>query len=98
MTHISTKDNSEEFVLEVVGHTGYGNVGTDILCAAVSILVQTLAAMLDEESKVDVKEGYALVCGKGKKAMDAYEFTMTGLNMLQINFPRHIVIEGYPKL
>lgn len=45
MTEISyTKDDGERRIsLTVKGHTGYGEKGTDIVCAAVSILTYTLA-------------------------------------------------------
>lgn len=100
MTHIRTEASDKGFVLEVDGHTGYGNIGSDILCAAVSVLVQTLIAIVDDDmdSKIEISDGYALVCGKGKEAVDAYRYTMVGLNMLQVNYPRFIKIEGYPKL
>lgn len=101
MTKIRTQSNETQFVLEVEGHTGYGNVGSDILCSAVSVLVQTLIAVVEDvadDSKVEIHDGYALVCAKGEQAVDAYRYAMTGLNLLQINYPRFIKIEGYPKL
>lgn len=43
-----------------VGHAGYGTVGTDIVCAAVSILMRTAVSILSD--KVEIKSE---VPGKG---------------------------------
>jgi len=100
MTNIQAECKDDKFILIVDGHTGYGNVGSDILCAAVSILVQTLISIIDgmDECQYDIGEGYAYVTGHGQQAVDAYRYTMSGLNLLQVNYPRFISIKGYPKL
>lgn len=40
--------NAGKFCLSAQGHTGYGKSGSDILCAAVSCLMQTLSLALRE--------------------------------------------------
>lgn len=51
--------------IEISGHAGYADVGKDIVCAAISALVQNLVQSIDEltEDKItaDVNTGYAVI-------------------------------------
>lgn len=65
MTKIKIKKNQDDFVSVVCdGHTGYGVEGEDIVCSAVSSIVQTAAlgllavAHINAQIKRDDKQGY----------------------------------------
>lgn len=56
MTKISIKKNQEDFLrVTCDGHTGYGVEGEDIVCSAVSSIVQTAALGLLMVASVPVK-------------------------------------------
>lgn len=72
MIEVRTYRQTEEFWglcrLAVDGHAGAGPKGRDLVCAAVSALVEALAAWVREnpegtvrESRVMLEEGYALI-------------------------------------
>ena len=42
------KQNNEIIAIEATGHSGYAEVGHDIVCSAVSVLTQNLAQGLSE--------------------------------------------------
>ena len=58
------KEGSDITGIECDGHTGYGVEGEDIVCAALSSIVQTAVlgilqvAKIDAEYKVDERKGY----------------------------------------
>jgi uncharacterized protein YsxB (DUF464 family) len=55
MTIIKIKKNNNQFVyVECLGHTGYGEVGSDILCASISSLVQGCALGIKKVVKLDI--------------------------------------------
>ena len=49
-----TKQNDSIVEIECVGHTGYGVEGEDVVCAALSAIVQTAILGLKEVIKVKV--------------------------------------------
>lgn len=94
MTHIECNTNGSEFSITSIGHADYAPVGKDIVCAGISILLQTIIVYLDAED-YDIRDGALWVHGKGEKAMGVYEFVLTGLKLIEINYPSHIeVTEG----
>ncbi len=52
-----TKQNDSIVEIECVGHTGYGVEGEDVVCAALSAIVQT--AILGPKEVIKVKVDYA---------------------------------------
>ena len=52
---IVIKEKQTIKTIEATGHSGYAEEGSDIVCSAVSSLMQTLAAGLTEVVKADVK-------------------------------------------
>ena len=55
MTIITIKKNNNIFeYVECSGHTGFGEAGTDILCASISTLVQGCALGLKNVAKVNI--------------------------------------------
>lgn len=51
---IKKNKNNEPYYFEVSGHAGYANAGKDIVCAAISVLMITIANSI-EENTVDEK-------------------------------------------
>ena len=103
MTNI--RYDERNMVLELKGHAGYGPKGTDIVCAAVSVLIQTLVKNLIKFSdygwyilEYDLEEGDAYIhCrvnGYFSFVVEMFRFTMEGLKMLAEEYPKHITIEG----
>jgi uncharacterized protein YsxB (DUF464 family) len=92
--------------LSIKGHANYGPTGEDIVCAAVSMLGQTIAqyAMnLDAEGKVEALD--ELTCWDGAVRIDAVltddgcqqmdtalGVIMTGFELLQRKYPENVQI------
>ncbi len=99
MIDISLKTDDKSFDLFVNGHAGYGKKGQDIVCAAVSALVQTLAACLDKMSSyydVDYDENGVIkhIGATGKNAAIACEVIMYGLNKIAFSYPENVSISA----
>lgn len=63
MIRIEVIDDGEAVSgLRVTGHAGTGSPGTDILCAAVSVLVENLGfglrTILNVDADIDARDGY----------------------------------------
>ena len=98
MTYAEFSENAEEGTarLYVHGHSGYAQRGKDIVCAGVSVLVQTLAIYLAEkgfdpeviigDGEMSVKAPYT-----GAAAV-SFEFCLTGLLALSDAYPENIKI------
>lgn len=89
ITVISTPEG-----LTLRGHGGLGPRGGDILCAAVSILTETLAACLPPED-VTLGDGYARFACRDP-SHPALRYTLTGLRLLADAYPDHIQIRQTP--
>ena len=103
MTHIYY--DAEGLELEVNGHANAGQMGEDIVCAAISILTQTLLQNLKiaqerEKFRMDYEYGTP---GEFRvkvhtwvnfyELQDMFSFVMVGLTMLENNYPEYIKIE-----
>ena len=89
---------------KVTGHSGYGEAGTDIVCAAVSILTTTcvnaLEAVAGIEPVVELHDGYlrcllpAGVGGKeNEKAQIIFQAVLQGLKDIEKTNPKKIRIQ-----
>ena len=87
----------------VSGHSGYGEAGTDVVCAAVSTAVTfaeaTLNDVLGVQAKVRVKEEEArvtLTLPASCEEEDAVQAVLTGmmltLSSLRDDYPDHIEV------
>lgn len=85
--------------LTAKGHAGYGPLGRDVVCAAVSILTQTLAeCLLRQESKGSVADvslklepGDAEIRWKGEaECLPAIE---TGFELLNGSYPEYVILK-----
>lgn len=93
MTQFSYKVKGNEFTLDVKGHAGYAEYGNDIICSAISILVQTLdyhIREVAEQYKVHKESGNVHIWAKGREAIAAADTIYTGLDMLSADYPDYI--------
>ena len=96
MTKINYNVTENNFDIEVRGHAGYAAMGNDIVCAAISVLIQTLVMHMEnvtEEWVAFIENGYAHVQGKGEKAVTSFETILTGLIAIENQYPQHIMID-----
>ncbi len=106
MTQITYREYYGKSLLIVEGHCGYGEKGSDIVCAGVSALVGTLVNCLLDEDVADrirlvrniVRDGYVCLevehfpfCLSRTKAI--VETVVTGLYALSEEYPEHIRFE-----
>lgn len=99
MTVVRVSASGDWFQLTVDGHAGFSAKGTDIVCAAISILVQTLAYRLahcTEGYKADLEEGHVMIEGSGARGYEAFLTVLDGLHLLADAYPDYITIEGCP--
>ena len=92
MIDIKFISDDKTFDLFVKGHADFAQKGQDIVCAAVSILVQTLADCLDEMSSYyDIgrdDDGVITHIGAaGKNAAILGETTLHGLQLVANAYP-----------
>ncbi len=98
------RNDIEQIVsFEAFGHSGYGYQGQDIVCAAISILLQTavmgLEGYLNLSPKVEIKDGF-LKCHlrqkldalKAEKAAAILETMLIGLQEINKQYPESINI------
>lgn len=92
---------------EAAGHSGYGEYGDDIVCAAVSVLttvtVRGLQQRLQLQPRVEIDEDDGvLTCMLDPKSMDEATFlraqdlleTMAmGLKEIAKDYPAHVLVE-----
>lgn len=89
--------------LSVVGHAAYGPPGANIVCASVSLLLQTLIYTV--EGFLDLDVGYVVAEGAsrvsctfadkyaGLRVLAAFETVMCGYELLARKFPSEVHIE-----
>ena len=98
-----TEINFEEYKVTVKGHAGYAEPGQDIVCSAVSTLVQTLASTLKNMSHClrgyseQLESGEAVIWCRpkecSKKEVDAiYKTIKTGLKGVAKAYPDFVKI------
>lgn len=98
MTNITY--NSPSFRLRAEGHSGYGEHGQDIVCAAVSALTQTLALALQGRGicytmrKSNDRALFEITarpeCEQRYPCLVVYETITAGLEQLARDYPDHI--------
>lgn len=93
--------NNHPLSVEIKGHALFAPSGSDIVCAAVSILAQTVLFALEDllglKPPVTVKEGYLLITSPAeieKEKEERYylllETMLLGLRETAKAYPRHI--------
>lgn len=98
MVKITYKEYSEEDVLRVraEGHAGYAAKGSDIVCAAVSTLMQTLAYSLDgssiEAHNSNGQNTMTVYAKNNPENMAKFEMAMDGMYLLAEAYPEHVQV------
>lgn len=90
---ISIYEDNDRLVIS--GHAGAAPKGEDLVCAAVTILIHSLNAMIaDEPIEVELAEGKYTLRGKGSvRAQTALEMAMCGLKLLAEHYPECVKIK-----
>lgn len=97
MTNINYYTTDEGFAIKAEGHAGYARAGADIVCAAVSMLLQTLAYRIMDITlryNFDIKSGYFYLDCDTAEGLEAFRTILTGLEALESEYPKHIRISG----
>lgn len=104
MTVIQLKSKYGHKHLLADGHAGYSEAGTDIVCASVSILVQSFiyhCQLAEEKGKVnivrmEVKEGYVhiVVHDPNNNLNDSFNLIKEGIEMLDADYPEYVLLVG----
>ncbi|MBV8262898.1 MAG: ribosomal-processing cysteine protease Prp [Candidatus Eremiobacteraeota bacterium] len=86
--------------LEVSGHSGFAEAGSDIVCAAVSALVLSAVQGLRtycnvEAAVIDAPTSYRLrvPAGGDERAQAVLETAIGGLQAIAASYPRHVLVE-----
>ena len=104
MTRIELKKERGIYKLSAVGHAGYDNSGRDIVCAAISVLIFSLASRLEElDREGGLKKGAKLSLGAGRaeiafrarrksraQAEGALGMLRCGMRMLAEDYPENV--------
>lgn len=96
MIEASAYRESEAYCLEVIGHAEYA-AGDDIVCAAVSALVESLAAYIEEfdsdsGAEADLADGYAMITMPERCA--AFDMAACGLAAIADKYPDYVIMRN----
>nr|DAU01258.1 MAG TPA: YsxB-like protein [Caudoviricetes sp.] len=89
MIQVTYNEVGDEMILRAEGHAGYAEKGKDIVCAAVSVLMQTLACSVGTCMGNDGK-GFSVVCKKSNDNIAKFELVTDGLALLQREYPENV--------
>lgn len=83
--------------LTITGHAGYAPAESDIICAAVSVLYETLKKLLKEKAIIEETDGSAgLILDPdqiGKQEEDYLNFFLSGIRGIEQAHPRHVQLQ-----
>lgn len=89
MIQVTYNEVGDAMILRAEGHAGYAEKGKDIVCAAVSVLMQTLACSVGTCMGNDGK-GFSAVCKKSNDNIAKFELVTDGLALLQREYPENV--------
>lgn len=89
MIQVIYNEVEDAMILRAEGHAGYAPKGQDIVCAAVSVLMQTLACSVGTCMGNDGK-GFSVVCKKSNDNIAKFELVTDGLVLLQREYPENV--------
>lgn len=89
MIQVTYNEVGDAMILRAEGHAGYAEKGKDIVCAAVSVLMQTLACSVGTCMGNDGK-GFSVVCKKSNDNIAKFELVTDGLALLQREYPENV--------
>ena len=107
MTTVKYKGQGKVFELTAEGHTGYAEIGQDIVCASVSILAYQLAQVVKDAyilGKLRTKPKVVLNDGKVRikciphkeyahEIAYAFYYAFLGYSILAKNYPKYVTIK-----
>ena len=96
MTTVTYFDKDNEISIDISGHAGYDVEGSDVVCAAISMLGQTLLAYLEtdnDEFKFLLKEGRIWAYAKGANVRTALNVIMAGFYLLARDYPDYVTVD-----
>ena len=103
MLSVKIHTDKDDLCLSMAGHAGAGKKGTDIVCAAASILAYTAAAemlrlhregILHTPPVIRLTPGAAWVEAKNcREAAVAFSALATGFRLLAVKYPNHVKLE-----
>lgn len=89
MIQVIYNEVEDAMILRAEGHAGFAPKGQDIVCAAVSVLMQTLACSVGTCMGNDGK-GFSVVCKKSNDNIAKFELVTDGLALLQREYPENV--------
>ena len=89
MIQVTYNEVNDAMILRAEGHAGFAPKGQDIVCAAVSVLMQTLACSVGTSMGNDGK-GFSVVCKKSNDNIAKFELVTDGLVLLQREYPENV--------
>ena len=93
MIEASASRTGTGYCLEVIGHAAYAREN-DIVCAAVSALVESLAAYIEEyddgTAEIDLADGYANITLPERNA--AFDMAACGLCAIADQYPQYVIM------
>lgn len=106
MTRVRLTWENEELAADIAGHAGYGPPGRDIVCAAVSMLAQALAASLQQAQedgllaacRCRVEEGIVQIRARAAPSglpviRGMTEVVCTGYRLLAEQYPDYVRVD-----
>lgn len=99
MITVTIDECYDRFSARMQGHAGYAESGSDIVCAAASILAYSLAETLGRKADEGALEAFGSSFDDGFKVefvseneavLGAWELFKTGIELLMQNFPENI--------
>ena len=75
--------------VRITGHAGYAKKGSDIVCAAVSALIDALAAVTDGSVRDDGETYVCAFVGFG----EAFDMARIGFARIAAAYPKHVGVE-----
>lgn len=89
MIQVTYNEVEDAMILRAEGHAGYAEKGKDIVCAAVSVLMQTLACSVGTCMCNDGKR-FSVACKKSNDNIAKFELVTDGLALLQREYPENV--------
>ena len=83
--------------IQIKGHAGYAPAGSDIVCAAVSALYETLKELLRGQAEVTERDGYCRLKARHWQIRpwkeEYLEYFITGIEGIASAYPDHVRLE-----
>lgn len=89
MIQVTYNEVEDAMILRAEGHAGFAPKGQDIVCAAVSVLMQTLACSVGTCMCNEGKR-FSVVCKKSNDNIAKFELVTDGLALLQREYPENV--------